>query len=89
LFREEGVMTIPQIKGPFRSILLIFGMALLGGVLNAKHHGEVRQLADYGEALQDSLMPALEVVGGWIFLRSPWAAEVQALKGTETKPEGK
>lgn len=72
-------MTIPQIKGPWRSIALIILMVPIGGVANKSINGEIHTLTDVWSTLAHGLPVAIGLACGWIFFSSPWAPELQGL----------
>jgi len=82
-------VTIPQIKGPWRIILLILIMTPLGVVATSEKHS----LTDIRDALQHGIPLAIYMAIAWIFFASPWAAEYRSIyRATDmktTEPGGK
>ncbi len=72
-------MIAPQIKSIPRIMCAIACVSLAGGVWNASIHGELHGLADWNKAARDGLSYGLVMTCGWIYLRSPWARDVQAI----------
>ena len=86
-------MTVPQIKGPLRMIVLILFMVPLAGVASKSLAGDVGTLQDIGSSLIHGIPAGVAAAICWIFFRSPWAAEVQTAihqqsTSTTTAPSG-
>lgn len=86
-------MHIPQIRGKYRSVLIIGVMSFIGGVISANSHGEIRTFRDLPKGFDDGALYAVLGVFAWIFLKSPWAKEFRQLtledeKATTTEPSG-
>jgi hypothetical protein len=68
-------MTIPQIKGPWRIILLILIMTPIGALATSEKHS----FSDMKDTLQHAIPLAISLAAGWIFFASPWAAEYRSI----------
>ncbi len=82
-----------SVLGPLRMSLLIIAMVPIGGVANKAINGEIHTLTDVGTTLMHGIPVALGLACGWIFFKSPWAIEFQALSFQKTdtvvtKPSG-
>ena len=70
---------IPQISGPVKNVILILVMGPIGGVALASMGGELHSWSDIPKALNHGAFMSIGIAAGWIFLKSPWAADYQSL----------
>jgi len=70
-------MTVPQIQGWLKPIVVIFVGSLCMGILNAYSHGDLTGFDMLVHVAEDSSFGAFMAVIGWLGLRSPLSAAFQ------------
>lgn len=77
---------IKQIRNPW----IITPLVLVGSFFTTCFHlylsGEFKGWTDLPDVLNHASFTAFMTTVGWFFLRSPWAAKITEIMGTQTAP---